>query len=209
MPGGTWNEGTHPFTLNEGETEIFVIVDPDNLTDELDETNNKASAAVPGRQPKKSVETDTLSKQATQKEREKAARKVSGVDITPAAFDIHFDKNRGTCFLVVSIQNKSNLTIPRFKLRFYRGDPGDNLNEAGSVQEGWHGAGPIEPGKSWGEGTYGFHLPDDQYEFNVLLDFDNSISEIDENNNQAVLQVKIENGRIADKSVTYPSNSKN
>jgi len=209
MPGGTWNEGTHPFTLNEGETEIFVIVDPDNLTDELDETNNKASAAAPGRQPKKSIETDTSSKQATQKERGKAARKVSGVDITPAAFNIHFDKNRGTCFLVVSIQNKSNLTIPGFKLRFYRGDPGDNMDEAGNVHGGSHGAGPIDPGNRWNEGTRDFHLPDGQYEFNVVLDFDNSIPEIDENNNRAVLQVKIENGRIADKSTTCPSNSKN
>jgi hypothetical protein len=209
MPGGTWNEGTHPFTLNEGETEIFVVVDPDNLTDELDETNNKASVVVPGRQQKKSVETDTSNKQTTQKEREKAARKVSGIDIKPAQFDIRLDKNRGTCNLTVLIRNQSSLALPRFKLRFYRGDSGNNLNEAGSVQEGWHNAGPIEPGKSWGEGTYGFHLPDGQYEFNVVLDFDNSISEIDENNNRALLQVRIENGRIADKSVTCPSNSKN
>ena len=36
MPRGTWNEGSLPFTLNEGETEIFVIVDPDNMVDELD-----------------------------------------------------------------------------------------------------------------------------------------------------------------------------
>ena len=204
MPGGTWNEGTLPFTLNEGETEIFVIVDQDNVTDETDETNNKASAAVPGKQPKKSAETDTLSKQSkqtTQKESEKTARKDSGMDITPATFDIHFDKNRGTCFLVVSIQNKSNLTIPGFKLRFYRGDPGDNMDEAGNVHGGSHGAGPIEPGKRWNEGTRFFHLPDGQYEFNVVLDFDNSISEIDENNNRAELKVKIENGRIADKSV--------
>jgi len=209
MPNGTWNEGTLPFTLNEGETEIFVVVDPDNLIDESDETNNKASVVVPGRQPKKPVEADTLSKQTTQKERETAAKKLSGIDIKPAQFDIRFDKNRGTCNLTVLIRNQSSLVLPRFKLRFYRGDPGNNLNEAGSVQEGWHRAGPIEPGKSWGEGTYGFHLPDGQYEFNVVLDFDNSISEIDENNNRAELKVKIENGQIADKSVTCPINSKN
>lgn len=208
MPGGTWNEGTLPFTLNEGETEIFVIVDPDNMTDELDETNNKASVVIPGRQPKKSVEADTLSKQNTQKEREEAAGKVSEIDIKPTHFDIRFDKNRGTCDLVVLIRNQSSLALPRFKLRFYKGDPSNNLDESGNVQQGAHGAGPIEPGKSWGERTRYFHLPDGQYEFNVHLDFDNSISEIDENNNRAVLKVKIENGRIADKSVTCPSNSK-
>ncbi len=54
MPRGTWNEGTLPFTLNEGETEIFVIVDPDNMVEESDETNNKASVAIPGRQRMKS-----------------------------------------------------------------------------------------------------------------------------------------------------------
>jgi len=208
MPGGTWNEGTLPFTLNEGETEIFVTVDPDNMVDELDETNNKASAVVPGRQPKKTVETDTSNKQTTQKEGENAASKISGVDITPADFDIRLDEKRGICNLAVSIQNQSSLVLPRFKLRFYRGDISDNLNEAGNVQGGWHRAGPIEPGKSWGERTQDFHLQDGQYDFNVFLDFDNSISEIDENNNRALLQVRIENGRIANKSVTCPSSPK-
>ncbi|HUU18202.1 MAG TPA: CARDB domain-containing protein [Sedimentisphaerales bacterium] len=211
MPRGTWNEGTLPFTLNEGETEIFVIVDPDNMVDELDETNNKASVVIPGRQQKKSVKTNTLSKQIAQaeakmtaKEREKAARKVSGVDITPADFDIRLDKKRGICNLVVSIQNESGLSIPKFKLKFYRGDLSDNLNEVGNVHSGWHEAGPIESGKRWNEGTRDFHLPDGQYDFNVFLDFDNSISEIDENNNRALLQVRIEKGRIAGKSVTRP-----
>jgi hypothetical protein len=208
MPGGTWNEGTYPFTLNEGETEIFVIVDPDNVTDESDEANNKASTVVPGREQEKSVETETLSKQDVQKEKEKVTTKSSGIDIKPTQFDIRLDKNRGTCSLGVLITNQSSLVLPRFKLRFYRGDPGNNLDEAGNVQEGWHGAGPIQPGKSWGEGTRGFHLPDGQYEFSVFLDCDNSISEIDENNNRAELKVKIENGRIADKSVTCPSNLK-
>jgi hypothetical protein len=43
MPGGTWNEGSLPFTLNEGESEVFAIVDPDNRVEESDETNNKSS----------------------------------------------------------------------------------------------------------------------------------------------------------------------
>ena len=208
MPGDTWNEGTLPFTLNEDDNEIFVIVDPDNMVDELDETNNKASVMIPGRQPKKPVEADTSSKQTALKERETKTKKHSGIDIKPAHFDIRHDKNRGTYMLGVDIQNKSSLTIPRFKLRFYRGDPGNNLDEVGNVNEGWHRAGPLEPGKQWGEGTRGFHLPDGQYEFNVHLDFDNSIAEIDENNNRAVLQVKIENGRIADKSVICPGSPK-
>jgi hypothetical protein len=209
MPGSSWGEYNPRLKLESSEAVISVVIDPDNRVEETDEVNNKASAVIPGRQPKKPVETETLIKQTTQKERKKAARKVSGIDIKPTQFDIHLDKNRMTCNLAVLIQNTSSLTLPRFKLRFYRGDPNNNLDEAGIVQEKWHNAGPIEPGKRWNEGTYPFHLPDGQYEFNVHLDFDNSISEIDENNNRAVLQVKIENGRIADKSVTYPDNSKN
>ncbi|UCE49973.1 MAG: M48 family metalloprotease, partial [Phycisphaerales bacterium] len=215
MPGGSWGEYNPGLKLESTEAGISVVIDPDNRVNESDETNNKASVLIPGRQSKKLVETGISNKQTTQaeaklatKEREKAARKISGIDIKPTAFDIHLDENRRTCILVVSIQNKSNLTIPRFKLNFYRGDPGNNLNEAGNVHSGWHGAGPIEPGKRWNEGTRDFHLADGKYEFNVVLDFDDIISEIDENNNRAVLQVRIENGRIVDKSVTCPSSPK-
>jgi len=213
MPRGTWNEGTLPFTLNEDDTEIFVIVDPDNMVDESNETNNKAFVAIPGRQRTKSVET--IYKQTTQteakmsaKEGEKVVTKVSGIDITPSDFNIRLDEKRGICNLSVSIQNDSGLTIPKFRLNFYRGDISHNLNETGNVHRGSHGAGPIEPGKKWNAGMRGFHLPDGQYDFNVFLDFDNRISEIDENNNQALLQVRIENGRITDKLVTCPSSPK-
>jgi len=215
MPGGNWGEYDPRLELSSDEAVITIVIDPDNQVDESDETNNKASVVIPDRQPKKSVETDTFNKQAPQaeakstaKERETAAGKVSGVDIKPAAFDIRLDKNRETCDLVVDIQNRSNIAIPRFKLRFYRGDPANNLDEGGNVQGGWYNAGPIEPGKNWGERTFGFHLPDGQYDFSVFLDYENSISEIDENNNRVELKVKIENGQIADKSVTCPINAK-
>jgi beta-lactamase regulating signal transducer with metallopeptidase domain len=215
MPGGDWGEYNPHLELRSGEATIFVVIDPDNRVDESDETNNKASKVIPERQQKQSIEIDTSNKRTTQteakmtaKEREKVERKVSEVDITPADFDILLDKKREICALVVSIHNKSSLTIPRFKLRFYKGDPSDNLDEAGNEHEGWHGAGPIEPSKKWVEGTRDFHLPDGQYEFSVFLDCDNNISEIDEDNNQAVLKVRIENGQIADKSVTCPGNSK-
>ena len=76
------------------------------------------------------------------------------------------------------------------------------------MQAGSYGAGPLEPGKSWGARSLGFQLPDGQYEFTVVLDFVNSIAEIDESNNRALLQVRIENGRIVNKSVTCPSSPK-
>jgi beta-lactamase regulating signal transducer with metallopeptidase domain len=212
MPGGNWGEYNPRLKLRSGDNTITVVVDPGNRVEESDETNNKASVAIQGRQPKKSVKASILHKKTDQaeakiptKDREKAPRKVSGIDIKPADFDIRLDEKRGTCNLVVSIRNESGLAIPKFKLKFYRGDLSDNLNEAGKVHRGWHSAGPIEPGKRWNEGTRGFHLPDGQYDFNVFLDYDNSISEIDENNNRALLHVRIENGRIANKSVTCPS----
>ena len=133
-------------------------------------------------------------------------KEVSGiteVDIRPADFDIRLDDKRRTCNLVVSIQNKKNVNIPKFKLRFYRGNPENNLDEAGNVHTGWHEAGPIEPGKSWNERTRDFHLADGQYEFHAVLDYDDNVPEVDENNNQAVLKVTIKNGRIIEKSVSY------
>ena len=208
MPGGSWGEYDPRLKLESSEAVISVVIDPANRVEETDETNNKASAVIPGRQPKKPDETDTLSKQTTQKEREKAAKKLSGIDIKPANFEILHDKNIGTCSLRVSIRNTNNIVIPKFRLNFYRGDPDNNLDLAGNVQAGSYGAGPLKPGMSWGARSLGFHLPDGQYEFTVVLDFDNGIAEIDENNNRAVLKVKIENGRIADKSVTCPSNPK-
>jgi len=140
---------------------------------------------------------------------EKAVTKVSGIDIAPADFDIRSDEKRGVCNLVVSIHNESNAAIPKFKLKFYRGDPNKNLDEAGNIQSGWHEAGPIEPGKSWNECTGDFHLPDGQYEFNVMLNYDNSIPEVDHGNNRAVLKIKVLDGKIVDKSVQFKKVSVN
>ena len=50
MPGDVWREGTHPHRLEPGENTISVVVDPDNLVKESDETNNKASKVIPGKQ---------------------------------------------------------------------------------------------------------------------------------------------------------------
>jgi beta-lactamase regulating signal transducer with metallopeptidase domain len=223
QPGKWWGENTLDLHLPDGQYEFTVVLDFDNDIAEIDENNNRAvlkvklengrlvdqSATYPitGNPPKaRHVEADTLSKQTTQKET--ITQKRSGIDIKPANFGIRFDESRESYGLVVEIQNNSSLTIPRLKLRFYRGVPDNNVDEAGNVHRGWNRAGPLEPSQKWSEGTPGFHLPDGQYEFTVVLDFDNSISETDESNNQATLKVKIENGRIADKSVICPSKPK-
>jgi beta-lactamase regulating signal transducer with metallopeptidase domain/transglutaminase-like putative cysteine protease len=208
MPGGNWVEYNPRLKLEPGESVISVAIDPRRRVEEMDETNNTASAVISGRQPKKPVEAGPPSEQATQKRGEMTPERPSGIDIKPARFEFRCDKDRGTCSLVVLISNTGDFAIPKFKLNFYRGSPKDNLDEIGNRQRGWHEAGPIQPGQKWTEITHDFHLPDGQYEFSVVLDLENSVSEIDESNNQAVLKVKLENARIADMSVTCPVRSK-
>jgi hypothetical protein len=122
-------------------------------------------------------------------------------DIWPSDFDIRLDEKRGICNLIVSIKNDGDVNIPKFRIRFYRGNPADNIDEAGNLHTGWHEAGPIEPGKTWGERTRDFHLPDGQYEFYVVLNYDSNVPETDKTNDRAVLKVKISNGQVVEKSV--------
>lgn len=134
-----------------------------------------------------------------------AAQQSQGpVDIAPADFDIHLDENRGLCFLVVSIQNNSEYTLPKHRTRYYHGNPDRGLDEAGNPHSGWHEAGPIEPGRIWNERTRDFHLPDGEYEFTVVLDYDRVVSETDETNNIAAMRVRIQNGQLIEKSPLRP-----
>jgi beta-lactamase regulating signal transducer with metallopeptidase domain len=135
----------------------------------------------------------------------KAVEAAGGVDIIPAGFDILLDRERGDCSLVVSIRNDSEVTIPKFKLNFYRGDPADNLDETGKVHGGWHEAGPIEPGKSWNECTRYFNLPDGEYEFNVILNINDSVAEADKSNNRASMKVVVKDGKIVEKKASFSS----
>lgn len=123
-------------------------------------------------------------------------KKEKEIDIKSSGFYIQAEPKGGVYNLVVSIKNESKAVIPKFKLKFFRGDPNNNLDETGNIHRGWHEVGPIEPGRSWNERTRYFHLPDGEYEFNVVLDFDNTVPEIDESNNRASLKVKILNGQI-------------
>jgi len=63
-------------------------------------------------------------------------RNDGGVDIRPEDFSIRLNKEESVCNLVVSIHNQGDATIPRFKLRFYRGDPANDLDEAGKEHRG-------------------------------------------------------------------------
>ena len=52
LPGDGWGEIYPDMRLRPGENVISVVVDPDNRVDESDETNNKASKIILGRQTK-------------------------------------------------------------------------------------------------------------------------------------------------------------
>jgi len=54
MPGGTWSEYNPQLRLKPDEDTIVVVIDPDDKVRELDETNNKASHVIEGRQSKNS-----------------------------------------------------------------------------------------------------------------------------------------------------------
>ncbi|MBC8377936.1 MAG: hypothetical protein H8E62_02050 [Planctomycetes bacterium] len=122
-----------------------------------------------------------------------------GIDLVPADFEIRFDSKRQTYNLVVSIENQSDVAIPKHRIRYYRGDGGDDLDETGNQHSGWHEAGPIEPGKTWNESSRGFSMPDGDYTFTVVLDYDDAIGETNEANNRATLDVTIKNGQVVER----------
>lgn len=162
MPNDTWNEGTLPFTLNEDETELFAVVDPDNEVEESDETNNKASQVIPGRQTTHRTES-------------------AQVDIAIGDKDLIVTKLSDRLFeAMIPIRNRGPVPLPRFKVYFYAGDP-DKGGRLLSAQN----AGPILPGGSWLEGTHPHRLEPGEDTISVVLDPDNRVEESDETNNKA------------------------
>ncbi|MHC4623735.1 MAG: M56 family metallopeptidase [Planctomycetota bacterium] len=174
MPGAAWGESTHPFILRESENEIFVVVDPDNMVDEADETNNKASTGVGGIAPKK----------------------VGDLDIAVEHFKIVFHEKYNAYYVVASIRNKGKDASPQFPVYFYVGDPD-------AVEPITHAAGPVKPGGVWNERSGNFGLREGANLISVAVDPHNTFAESDETNNRASLSVFIEAGRIVEKSVSY------
>ncbi|OHB56887.1 MAG: hypothetical protein A2Y12_03010 [Planctomycetes bacterium GWF2_42_9] len=104
--------------------------------------------------------------------------------------------------LTVKIGNKGAATSPAFRMNFYKGDPKYNLNLFDKPQSGNHGAGPIKPGEFWNECSQPFAINEGENYFSAVLDTENNIAESNENNNQAILFVKAENGKIIKKFVS-------
>ncbi|UCC21692.1 MAG: hypothetical protein JSW23_07730, partial [Planctomycetota bacterium] len=98
--------------------------------------------------------------------------------------------------LTVSIINKGGSVSPSFCVKFYRGDPAENLNEKGKQQSGSYGAGPIKAGDVWNERSLPFALDEGVNEFCVILDTEDFVTETDETNNSTSLKVVVYEDKI-------------
>ena len=164
-PGDTWHEGSLPFSVDEGEYEVFAIVDPENTVEESDETNNKASRTI----------------SAAVKVRPAESTESAKVDISIEDKDFEVIKeSEGLFRAVIGIYNKGSAPSPKFGVYFYAGDP-----DRGGRLLATHGAGPIMPGDIWREGTLPHRLETGESTISVVVDPGNRVEESDETNNKA------------------------
>jgi bla regulator protein BlaR1 len=126
------------------------------------------------------------------------------IDVYIEDFNIYPYEVGGLYRLTVKIGNKGTATTPAFRMNFYKGDPKDGLNLFGKPQSGNHGAGPIKPVEFWNECSQPFAINEGENYFSAVLDTENNIAESNKTNNQAVLFIKVENGKIT-KKFTSPS----
>jgi len=162
MPGDVWREGAPGLELGPDENTISVVVDPDNRVEESDETNNKASQVIPGRQAKRKTGS-------------------AKVDITVADRDLWVTELSDGVFCAgIAIYNKGSAPSPKFKVYFYAGGP-DKGARLLSAQK----AGPIMPGDGWGEFNPRLMLRPVETVISVVVDPENKVTESDETNNRA------------------------
>ena len=163
-PGDAWVEYNPGLKLRRGEDTISVVVDPGNRVDESDETNNKASQVIPGRQKRPKTES-------------------AEVDIAIGERDLVVTKLSDRLIeAVIPIRNRSSVPLPRFHVYFYAGD-----REKGGrlLSHPSQSAGPIMPGDSWLEAIHPHRLEPGEDMVSVVLDPDNRVEESDETNNKA------------------------
>jgi len=127
-------------------------------------------------------------------ERDKALRRPRQTDASArtnvAVKDMKVLPYEGGLFQVVaSILNTSDVPVGPFRVYFYVNDPGKQHPKN-------HGAGPIEPGKEWNEGTMPFLLNEGFNTIEVALDSKYEIQELSETDNSFMLLVNVKNGQI-------------
>ena len=131
---------------------------------------------------------------------DKQVFEITDFDAAVQDFNIMPDDEGDLYNAIVTIVNKGTKTLPEFRLKFYRGEPAENLNLYGKSQTGSHGAGPIEPDEVWRASSMPFALNEGLNVLSVVLDIDNTVKEVDEGNNSAELKILVENGKIIEQS---------
>jgi hypothetical protein len=102
------------------------------------------------------------------------------VDIVVGKKDLIIEEKSNSSFeTVIYIHNKGSVPSPQFRVNFYAGDP----DEGGRLLSE-HGAGPIMPRGTWGEGHPGLKLKPGENAITVVVDPDNKVAESDETNNK-------------------------
>ena len=157
MPRSTWQEGTHPFSFKEGENELFVLIDAENILKRPDRTKLQASRVVT-QGPSQSMADNKHTRQNL----------VGSEVVVGDEGLIVRTLSRGRFEATVLILNKGTTPSPNFSVRFYAGNP-----EQGGRLISNNAAGPIPLGSQWREGTLPFSLKEGESEVFVLIDAEN------------------------------------
>jgi len=161
MPRNTWGERDPGLILKPDEDTIAVVVDPYNKVEESNETNNKVSKVIPGRQSKYKTES-------------------AKIDIAIDDDNLTVTKQPDGSFRAeIAIYNKGSYPLPQFGVNFYAGDP-----DKGGRLLATHAAGPIMPGDGWGEYNPSLKLKPGENTISVVVDPGNKVEESNETNNK-------------------------
>ena len=165
-------------SLTAGNHEIYVVADPANTISEISETNNIASKPI------------TVSLAA-----------VNPPDLRIALSDVTFSNPAPTSADKITITalcyNVGGIEAGNVVMRFYDGDP-----KQGGAQIGgdlfFAGIGPGDGGK----GEVETRLPAGVHTVYVILDPDNTIAEMDEDNNLSYASITVEAAPLPDLAVS-------
>ncbi|MHB0945986.1 MAG: ankyrin repeat domain-containing protein [Sedimentisphaerales bacterium] len=132
------------------------------------------------------------------------AGKIDNVDLSVEDFDINPYEAGGLYTVTAKIGNKGLNTSPDFPVYFYQSGP----LKAKIMR---HNSGPIKAGEIWSEGSMPFAITEGINKIEVVLDPNNIVAEKDETNNQAMLTIKVKDGKIVEKrfiqSIAFTKNT--
>jgi hypothetical protein len=158
MPRGSWRESTHPFALNAGETEVYVVVDAEHKANRSGKEKLQCSRGVPPEAPPAKPEPNTL------------AEGIGSEVVLADEGVLVITLPQGPLQATAAFTNKGKTPSPEFLLNFYVGDPrrgGRLLSE--------NGVGPIQPQATWREGSRPFTVRSGEDRVFVVIDPANAL----------------------------------